>query len=77
MVKEVDPAISTQDAKPFGKNLIVKNVSKKQRTIEVASNASIEEVVTLVDDLDDTATLSVLMREVDRKKQTQAGLIEA
>uniref|UniRef100_A0A2N9G3D1 Uncharacterized protein n=1 Tax=Fagus sylvatica TaxID=28930 RepID=A0A2N9G3D1_FAGSY len=65
MVKEVDPAISTQDAKPFGKNLIVKNVSKKQRTIEVASNASIEEVVTLVDDLDDTATLSIAQKHAE------------
>ena len=80
-VEKVDPAISTKDVKSFAKKFVKtvakKTTAKKQKTIEVKPDASIEEAVSLVEDLDDTTTLSTLMREVDQKRQTQAELIEA
>lgn len=79
-VEEVDSAVSTKDIKSSGKRLVKtvakKTTSKKPNIVEVAPKASIEEAVSLVEDLDDTTTLSVLMREVDQKRQTQAELIE-
>jgi hypothetical protein len=59
-VKEVDPTVSTKDAKPSG-NGLVKTVAKKTtatkpKIIKAALNALIEEAVSLVEDLDDAST---------------------
>ena len=79
-VKEVDPAVSTKDAKPSGNGLVKsvakKTTAKKPKIIKAALDALIEEAVSLVEDLDDASTLSNLMKEIDQKKQIQVEFIE-
>uniref|UniRef100_A0A2N9HXF3 Aminotransferase-like plant mobile domain-containing protein n=1 Tax=Fagus sylvatica TaxID=28930 RepID=A0A2N9HXF3_FAGSY len=80
-VEEVDFIVSTKDAKPSGKKLVKtvskRTVAKKPKIIKAGHDASIEEAVPLVDDLDDATTLSILMKEVDQKRQIKAELVEA
>ncbi len=80
-VEEVDPVVSTKDAKPFGKRLIktvAKKISaKKPKVIEATPDTLIEETVSLIEELDNATTLFALMKDVDQKRQTQAELIEA
>uniref|UniRef100_A0A2N9GFN9 Aminotransferase-like plant mobile domain-containing protein n=1 Tax=Fagus sylvatica TaxID=28930 RepID=A0A2N9GFN9_FAGSY len=80
-VEKVDPVVSTKDAKPSGKRLIktvAKKISaKKPKVIEATPDTSIEETVSLIEELDNATTLFALMKDVDQKRKTQAELIEA
>jgi colicin import membrane protein len=80
-VEEVDPTISLKGAKPSGKRLIKtvakKSTAKKAKVIEVVPDSSINEVEPLEDELNDTATLSNLMRKIDKQKQVLSGVVEA
>jgi hypothetical protein len=80
-VEEVDPVVSPKGAKPFVKKL-VKTVAKKStakiaKVVEVVPESSIIEVESLEEELDDTATLSNLVRKIDEQKQILSGVIEA
>ena len=80
-VEEVDLAVSPNGAKPSGKKLfkIVAKTSsaKKAKVVEVVPDSSIIEVESLEEELDDTATLSNLVRKIDEQKQVMSGVIEA
>ena len=79
-VEEVDPAVSPKGAKPSSKKLIKtmakKSTTKKAKVVEVVPDSSIMEVEPLDEDLDDTTSLSNLMRKVDEQKQVLSGIIE-
>uniref|UniRef100_A0A2N9EM61 Aminotransferase-like plant mobile domain-containing protein n=1 Tax=Fagus sylvatica TaxID=28930 RepID=A0A2N9EM61_FAGSY len=80
-VEEVDLAVSPKGAKLFGKRLIKAvakmSTAKKAKVVEVVPDFSIIEVEPLDEELDDTTTLSNLMRKVDEQKQVLSGIIEA
>uniref|UniRef100_A0A2N9GZC7 Aminotransferase-like plant mobile domain-containing protein n=1 Tax=Fagus sylvatica TaxID=28930 RepID=A0A2N9GZC7_FAGSY len=80
-VEEVDPTISLKGAKPSGKRLIKtvakKSTAKKAKVIEVVPDSSINEVEPLEDELNDTATLSNLMRKIDKQKQVLSAKAKA
>jgi hypothetical protein len=80
-VEEVDPTVSPNGAKPSGKKLFKtvakKSSAKKAKVVEVAPDSSIIEVESLEEELDDTTTLSNLVRKIDEQKQIMSGVIEA
>ena len=80
-VEEVDPTISPKGAKPSGKGLIKtttkKSIAKKAKVVEVVFDSSIIEVEPLDEELDDTATLSNLVKKIDEQKQILSGVTEA
>ena len=80
-VEEVDPTISPKGAKPSGKGLIKtttkKSTAKKAKVVEVVFDSSIIEVEPLDEELDDTATLSNLVKKIDEQKQILSGVTEA
>ena len=80
-VEEVDLAVSPNGAKPSGKKLFKivakKSFAKKAKVVEVVPDSSIIEVESLEEELDDTATLSNLVRKIDEQKQVMSGVIEA
>jgi hypothetical protein len=53
------------------------STAKKAKVVEVVPDFSIIEVEPLDEELDDTTTLSNLMRKVDEQKQVLSGIIEA
>jgi hypothetical protein len=79
--KEVNPTVSPKCAKPSGRKLIntaaKKSSAKKAKVVEVVLDSLIIEVEPLDEDLDDTTTLSNLMRKADEQKQVLNGIIEA
>jgi hypothetical protein len=79
--EEVDLTASPKGAKPFGRKFIKtaakKPTAKKAKVAEVNPDPSILEVEPLDEDLDNTTTLSNLMRKVDEQKQVLSGIIEA
>jgi hypothetical protein len=52
------------------------STAKKAKVVEVVPDFSIIEVEPLDEELDDTTTLSNLMRKVDEQKQVLSGIIE-
>ena len=54
-----------------------KSAAKKAKVVKVVPDSSIIEVEPLDKELDDTTTLSNLMRKVDEQKQILSGIIEA
>uniref|UniRef100_A0A2N9F949 Aminotransferase-like plant mobile domain-containing protein n=1 Tax=Fagus sylvatica TaxID=28930 RepID=A0A2N9F949_FAGSY len=66
-VEKVDPAASVKGAKPSGKKLIKivakKSTTKKPKVVEVTPETPIIEFEPLDEELDDTTTLFVLIRE--------------
>jgi hypothetical protein len=80
-VEEVDPAISPKGAKPSNKKIVKivakKSTTKKAKVVEVVPDSSIIRVEPLKEELDDTATLSNLVRKIDEQKQILSGVIEA
>jgi hypothetical protein len=65
-VEEVDPAVSPNGAKPSSKRLVKttakKSTAKKAKVVEVVPDSSIIKMEPLDEELDDTATLSNLVR---------------
>ena len=80
-VEEVDSAVSPKGAKHSGKRLVKtvtkKSTAKKAKVVEVVPDPSIIKVEPLEDELNDAATLSNLVREIDEQKQILSGVIEA
>ena len=79
--EEVNPTVSPIGAKPSGRKLIKtaakKSSAKKAKVVEVVPDSLITEVEPLDEDLDDTTTLSNMMRKADEQKQVLSGIIEA
>ena len=71
-VEEVNPVVSPKGAKPFGKKPVKtvakKSTTKKAKIVEVVLDSSIIEAESLEEELDDTATLSNLVRKIDEQK---------
>ena len=73
--EEVDLTASLKGAKPFGRKFI--KTAAKKAIVEVNPDPSILKVEPLDEDLNNTNTLSNLMRKVDKQKQVLSGIIEA
>ena len=54
-----------------------KSTAKKAKVVEVVPDSLIIEVESLEEELDDTTTLSNLVRKIDEQKQILSGVIEA
>ena len=54
-----------------------KSTAKKAKVVKVVPNSLIIEVECLEEELDDTATLSNLVRKINEQKKILSGVIEA